>query len=129
MKLLNRSALSVKPTQAFVDWVNSLEPTLGEDDLTLDDIAGENTVYLIPEMDTPEALFAYVEERYSDILESELRAWEEDQRQWPDTLDWALFEKFLTIEHSYLAVDLDNEAELETSEVDDELLMEIDEDR
>ncbi|MGM8932689.1 hypothetical protein ACUN9V_12170 [Salinicola sp. V024] len=129
MKLLNRSALSVKPTQAFVDWVNSLEPTLGEDDLTLDDIAGENTVYLIPEMDTPEALLAYVEERYSDILESELRAWEEDQRQWPESLNWALFEEFLTLEHSYLAVDLDDEVELETSEVDDELLMENDEDR
>ncbi|WP_110655234.1 hypothetical protein [Salinicola halimionae] len=129
MKLLNRSALSVKPTQAFVDWVNSLEPTVGEDDLTLEDIAGENTVYLIPEMDTPEALLAYVEERYSDILDTELRAWEEDERQWPESLNWALFEEFLTLEHSYLAVDLDDEAELETSEVDDELLMETDEDR
>ncbi|OLO06053.1 MULTISPECIES: hypothetical protein [Salinicola] len=127
MKLLNRSALSVKPTQAFVDWVNSLEPTVGEDDLTLDDIAGENTVYLIPEMDTPEALHGYIEERYYDILESELRAWEEDERQWPESLNWALFEAFLTLEHSYLAVDLDDEAELETSEVDDELLMETDE--
>ncbi|KAA0019826.1 hypothetical protein F0A16_05780 [Salinicola corii] len=127
MKLLNRSALSVKPTQAFVDWVNSLEPTVGEDDLTLDDIAGENTVYLIPEMDTPEALQAYVGERYYDILETELRAWEEDERQWPESLDWSLFQAFLTLEHSYLAVDLDDEAELETSEVDDELLMETDE--
>ncbi|MDF3920456.1 hypothetical protein P3W43_16495 [Salinicola salarius] len=127
MKLLNRSALSVKPTQAFVDWVNSLEPTVGEDDLTLDDIAGENTVYLIPEMDTPEALHAYVGERYYDILETELRAWEEDERQWPENLDWSLFQAFLTLEHSYLVVDLDDEAELETSEVDDELLMETDE--
>ncbi|WP_110602134.1 hypothetical protein, partial [Salinicola lusitanus] len=113
--------------QAFVDWVNSLEPMVGEDDLTLEDIAGENTVYLIPEMDTPEALQAYVGERYYDILETELRAWEEDERQWPESLDWALFETFLTLEHSYLAVDLDDEAELETSEVDDELLMETDE--
>ncbi|KFF48953.1 MULTISPECIES: hypothetical protein [Salinicola] len=127
MKLLNRSALSVKPTQAFVDWVNSLEPTMGEDDLTLDDIAAETTVYLIPEMDTPEALAAYVEERCVDILESELRAWEEDSRQWPEVVDLALFEQFLTVEHSYLAIDLDDEVELETAEVDDELLMETDE--
>ncbi|WP_251976985.1 hypothetical protein [Salinicola avicenniae] len=127
MKLLNRSALSVKPTQAFVDWVNSLEPTVGDDDLTLDDIRGENTVYLIPEMDTPEALNAYVAERYVDILDSELRAWEEDERQWPETLDWALFNAFLVVEHSYLAVDLDDEAAIEVSEVDDALLMETDE--
>ncbi|MCI0510863.1 hypothetical protein C8E00_107103 [Chromohalobacter marismortui] len=128
MKLLNRSALSVKPTQAFVDWINSLEPTVGEDDLTLEDVARESTVYLIPEMDTPEALAAYVRERHLDLLENELSAWEEDARQWPEPLGWALFEQFLIVEHSYLALDLDDEVPLEISEIDDELLLETDED-
>ncbi len=128
MKLLNRSALSVKPTQAFVDWVNSLEPTVGEDDLTLDDVDRESTVYLIPEMDTPEALAAYVRERHLDILENELRAWEEDTRQWPDRLDWALFERFVMVEHSYLALDLEDDEPIEISDIDDELLLENDED-
>lgn len=126
MKLLNRSALSVKPTQAFLDWVNSLEPTVGDEDLTLDDVDRESTVYLIPEMDTPEALEAFVRERYMEVLECELRAWEEDERQWPETLDWALFQRFLRIEHSYLAVDLDDETPLEIAEVDDSLLLETD---
>lgn len=128
MKLLNRSALSVKPTQAFVDWINSLEPTMGDDDLTLDDVDRENTVYLIPEMDTPEALEGFVRERYMEVLENELRAWEEDERQWPEAVDWALFQRFLTVEHSYLAIDLDNEAALEIAEIDDALLLETDED-
>lgn len=128
MKLLNRSALSVKPTQAFVDWVNSLEPTVGEDDLTLADVDSESTVYLIPEMDTPEALAAYVRERHLDILENELRAWEEDTRQWPDRLDWALFERFVVVEHSYLALDLEDDDPIEISDIDDELLLETDED-
>ncbi len=128
MKLLNRSALSVKPTQAFVDWINSLEPTVGNDDLTLDDIDRENTVYLIPEMDTEEALDAWVRERYMDILENELRAWEEDERQWPESTDWSLFKRFLTVEHSYLAIDLDDEAPLEIADFDDAILLETDED-
>ena len=128
MKLLNRSALSVKPTQAFVDWINSLEPTMGDDDLTLDDVDRENTVYLIPEMDTPEALEGFVRERYMEVLENELRAWEEDERQWPEAVDWALFQRFLTVEHSYLAIDLDDEAALEIAEIDDALLLETDED-
>ncbi|SDM06883.1 hypothetical protein SAMN05661010_03247 [Modicisalibacter muralis] len=128
MKLLNRSALSVKPTQTFVDWINSLEPTVGDDDLTLDDVDRESTVYLIPEMDTPEALATLVRERYMEILESELRAWEEDERQWPETLDWGLFQRFLIVEHSYLAVDLDDETPLEIAEIDDALLLETDED-
>lgn len=128
MKLLNRSALSVKPTQTFVDWINSLEPTVGDDDLTLDDVDRESTVYLIPEMDTPEALATLVRERYMEILESELRAWEEDERQWPETLDWALFQRFLIVEHSYLAIDLDDETPLEIAEIDDALLLETDQD-
>ncbi|SFU60082.1 hypothetical protein [Halomonas korlensis] len=126
MKLLNRSALSVRPTRHFVDWINQLEPTMGDDDLTLDDVERESTVYLIPEMDTPEALEAFVHERYAAILETELRAWEEDERQWPERLDWSLFQRFLQIEHSYLAIDLDDEAPLEISEVDDALLLEAD---
>lgn len=128
MKLLNRSALSVKPTQPFLDWINSLEPTVGDDDLTLEDLDHESTIYLIPEMDTPEALEAFVRERYMEILENELRAWEEDERQWPESLDWALFQRFLTVEHSYLAIDLDDEAPLEIAEIDDALLLETDED-
>ena len=128
MTLLNRSALSVKPTQAFVDWINSLEPTTGDDDLTLDDVDRENTVYLIPEMDTPEALGGFVRERYMEVLENELRAWEEDERQWPEAVDWALFQRFLTVEHSYLAIDLDDEAALEIAEVEEALLLETDED-
>jgi len=126
MKLLNRSALSVRPTQAFVDWINALEPTLGGDDLTLDDVERESTIYLIPEMDTPEALETFVQERHQVILETELRAWEEDEAQWPQSLDWSLFQHFLRVEHSYLAIDLDDDTALEISEVDDALLLDND---
>ena len=128
MKLLNRSALSVRPTQHFVDWINALEPTMGDDDLTLADVDRESTVYLIPEMDTPEALEAFVRERYLEVLENELRAWEEDERQWPEALNWELFQRFLQVELSYLAIDLDGEAALEISEVDDELLADLEQD-
>jgi hypothetical protein len=106
-----------------VDWINALEPTMGDDDLTLGDVERESTVYLIPEMDTPEALEAYVRERYVEIFETELRAWEEDERQWPEALDWSLFQDFVRIEHSFLAIDLDDETALEISEVDDALLL------
>ncbi|QEA38993.1 hypothetical protein FGL86_07840 [Pistricoccus aurantiacus] len=128
MKLLNRSALSVKPTQDFVDWVNSLAPTVGDDDLTLDDVSRESTVYLIPEMETQDALETFVRERYLDVLESELRAWEEDELQWPESLDWGLFQRFLSVEHSYLAIDLDNDTPLEIAEVDDALLLDMQQD-
>ena len=57
-----------------------------------------------------------------------LRAWEEDERQWPEVIDWALFQRFVRVEHSYLAIDLDDEAPLEVAEVDESLLLETDQD-
>lgn len=120
MKLVNRSALSVTPTQAFVDWINLLEATAGEDDLILADVEHESTIYLIPEMDSEAALRSYIDDRYLDILENELQAWEGDERLWPDEVDRALFDRFLRIEHSYLAVDLDDEETLEAAEFADD---------
>ena len=126
MNVVNRSALSVRPTQAFVDWINQLEATEGEDDLLLEDVERESTVYLIGEMDSEDAIHAYLRERYLDILENELRAWEEDVRLWPETLDWSLFEEFLQIEFSYLALDLEEEQPLTVQNVDsDDLLLDV----
>lgn len=126
MNVVNRSALSVRPTQAFVDWINQLEATEGEDDLLLDDVERESTVYLIAEMDSEESVQAYLRTRYLDILENELRAWEEDVRLWPETLDWTLFEEFLQIEYSYLTLDLEEEQPLTVQNVDsDDLLLDI----
>ncbi|RKR04489.1 hypothetical protein C7446_1698 [Kushneria sinocarnis] len=127
MQLVNRSALSVRPTRAFVDWINSLEATEGDDDLTLADVEQESTVYLIPEMDSLEALQAYVRERYLDILENELQAWEEDRRYWPEPLDEAMFERFLSIEYSYMTLDLGDDDALDSVELDDDLLLDNDE--
>lgn len=126
MNVVNRSALSVRPTQAFVDWINQLEATEGEDDLLLEDVERESTIYLIGEMDSEEAILAYLRERYLDILENELRAWEEDVRLWPETLDWALFEDFLQIEFSYLALDLEEDQPLSVQSIDsDDLLLDF----
>lgn len=122
MNVVNRSALSVKPTQVFVDWINQLDATEGEDDLTLADVERESTIYLIGEMDSEEAIQAYVRDRFLDILENELRAWEEDVRLWPETLDWAMFERFLQVDYSYLALDLENEL-LDSQALDNEDLL------
>jgi hypothetical protein len=89
--------------QAAMDRITAEEITFDalveERGLTLADVEKESTVYLIPEMESPEGLDAFVRERYLEILETELRAWEEDQRQWPEAVDWSLFQRFLQVEH------------------------------
>ena len=50
MATLNRSAIVVKPKQAFLDWLHTVDPT--SHSLALRELVGEPTIYLIPECDT-----------------------------------------------------------------------------
>jgi hypothetical protein len=52
MTEVGRSAIVVTPTQPFLDWLQSVDPTSME--LTLADLGIEPTIYLIPECETPE---------------------------------------------------------------------------
>ena len=111
MKMLNRSAISVKLRQPFVDWINSISDS-GEDEVTLDDVNQESTTYLIPELEEEEDLEQLVEERYLDILENELFSWEEDDELWPEDIDRALFDEFIRLEPAFMVFDLDDQAPL-----------------
>lgn len=121
MKMLNRSAISVRLRQPFVDWINSLEDSAGEQ-VSLEEVNQEATTYLIPELEDEEALDDLIEERYLDLLENELFSWEEDEALWPDDIDRALFDAFVEIELSFMVFDLDDQAPLLSQildEVDD----------
>lgn len=118
MKMLNRSAISVRLRQPFVDWINSLEDSAGEQ-VSLEEVNQEATTYLIPELEDEEALDDLIEERYLDLLENELFSWEEDEALWPDDIDRALFDAFVEIELSFMVFDLDDQAPLLSQVLDE----------
>ncbi|SFX31809.1 hypothetical protein [Marinospirillum alkaliphilum] len=118
MKMLNRSAISVRLTQPFVDWINSLDAS-GEEQVSLEDVNQEATTYLVPELEDEDSLETLLDERYLDILENELLSWEEDTRLWPDQLDRALFDAFIEVEPSFMVFDLDDQAPLLAQVVDE----------
>ncbi len=117
MKMLNRSAITVKLTQDFVDWINGLEDD--SEQLTLQDVNEEATVYMIPEIEDEAQLNEMVQEHYLNILENELKSWEEDESQWPEKLSVALFERFLQIDPSVMVFDLDYNNGLQVASIDD----------
>jgi hypothetical protein len=117
MKMLNRSAITVKLTQDFVDWINGLEDD--SEQLTLQDVNEEATVYMIPEIEDEAQLNEMVQEHYLNILENELKSWEEDETQWPEKLSVALFERFLQIDPSVMVFDLDYNNGLQVASIDD----------
>lgn len=111
MKMLNRSAISVKLQQPFVDWINSISGS-DEDEVSLEEVNQESTCYLIPELEEEDDLENLIAERYLDILENELFSWEEDDSLWPEDIDRALFDDFIRLEPAFMVFDLDDQAPL-----------------
>ncbi|WP_027847954.1 hypothetical protein [Marinospirillum minutulum] len=117
MKMLNRSAISIQLKQPFVDWINSLDEE-GEQ-VTLEEVNLEATTYLIPELEDEDALEVFIDERHFELLENELLSWEDDDSYWPADMDRALFDEFLDVKLSFMVFDLDEQAPLLATVLDE----------
>ena len=82
MDMINRSALVVKPTQRFLDWLHRVDPTSAH--LTLQDLRREPTIYLLPEWETEEEALKYLAEGSNEIFEEQLNGWYRVPSVWPD---------------------------------------------
>lgn len=117
MKMLNRSAISIQLKQPFVDWINSLDEE-GEQ-VTLEEVNLEATTYLIPELEDEDALEVFIDERHFELLENELLSWEDDDSYWPADMDRTLFDEFLDVKLSFMVFDLDEQAPLLATVLDE----------
>ena len=91
--MLNRSAVSIRPAQPFIDWAAGLEgPTVVP---SLDD---EPTVYLVPPFDDEAQGLEVLEEAYPVLFERELFGWYEDETCWPADRDFTMFRAWFQIE-------------------------------
>jgi hypothetical protein len=84
--MINRGVLIVRPKQPFLDWATSLD-----DSGLLPNVDGEQTVYLIPDFDTPDDADSVIEEVYHEIFENELSGWHTDESAWPVNRDLKTF--------------------------------------
>ena len=99
--MLNRTALIVRPRQPFVDWVRGVE-----DDDVVPDAEGEQTVYLVPEVDTETDLDSVLRAVYAEIFERELDGWYTDESLWPADRTLSMFKQWFQIEHHTIIEDL-----------------------
>ncbi|MDO4695955.1 MAG: hypothetical protein Q4A49_00240 [Neisseria sp.] len=106
MYFVDRSAVVLKPTQVFLDWLKSTDENAPE--LTLEQIRSNCTVYLVPEFDTPEAVVAYFDECYEKIFQAEVSAWEENPEKWPESMDLQAFWRFFDVEINDMVLDMED---------------------
>lgn len=114
--MINRAVLIVRPKQPFLDWAGGLD-----DSGLLPDVEGEQTVYLIPQFDSPDDADFIVEQVYLEVFENELHGWHTVESAWPKIRDLKTFREWFTIEiHSvvedlcdYEIVDDDDDADMD----------------
>ena len=106
MYAVNRSAVTIRPKQPFVDWINS---TPGDDKYTIQQLSRERTVILLPEFQRPGDEMKHLKKICSEIFEHELFAWYMDDSTFPKKRDWKLFQEWFEIELSSEVSDMVDE--------------------
>lgn len=102
MHEIDRMAAVIRPTPAFVNWVNEHCQTL-EEKITLEDVQNDCTVLLVPVFDDSVEAENYIESLYLEIFENELSAWSLDEESWPPHRSYELFQQLFYIEfHSFV---------------------------
>ena len=81
MYFVDRTAVVLKPTARFLEWLKSADENMP--DLTIEQIRANCSVFLVPQFDEPEEVIAYFDERYQQIFEAELAGWDIDKSKWP----------------------------------------------
>lgn len=104
MKFINRCVVTLKPKQALVDWVNSLE------EVEVPEVWDfEGGAYLLDEHETEEALLADIQSKAPLMMENEFSVWTEEEGLWPDQRDFAFMQQWFHIHIAVAAFDMGKE--------------------
>lgn len=97
--MLNRAAIILKPKAPFVDWINSSDPSIGNE-ISIDETNEERTVFLVPEeaVDDPVNLLHWLKLNWQSLFESELDGWYTDESMWPQDRTFELFQEWVEVE-------------------------------
>jgi hypothetical protein len=106
MITINRNAIVLRPSQPFLDWLHRVDPTSNE--LRLEDLRREPTVYLLPECENQEEARAYVGEVCGLIFEEQLGDWYRVPSSWPNRRDLDALDRWFEWSFHSMVVDLSN---------------------
>ena len=102
-KMVNRAALIVKAKEPFRKWIYDLQ---APEDVTIEYINDDSTLYLIPEYDDDRQRDRILKNIYPNIFEGQLNEWCTDEDMWPQKRTLALFRKWFEVEYHAIVEDL-----------------------
>jgi hypothetical protein len=99
--MINRGVLIVRPKRPFIDWAARLD-----DSGVVPDVDGEQTAYLIPDLDGDDDVEDILERVYAKVFERELWGWHTDESAWPVKRALEVFGEWFAIELHFVVEDL-----------------------
>ena len=103
MRLVKRSAITLKPKQPYFDWANQLDDGPKIDAET----DSEASIYLLEDgSDFEFYLEALLSPHYKEIFEEELESWHRNKADWPVAGDLAMFLAWFDVEVHSMVFDL-----------------------
>ena len=80
-----------------------------ESELTLEDLAREPSVYLIPECESGEEVRKVLRELCEEIFNEQLDGWYRDEASWPEDRSFKVFRRWFDFEYHWMLLDLCDE--------------------
>ncbi|MCP4298088.1 MAG: hypothetical protein GY786_21075 [Proteobacteria bacterium] len=105
---VDRSLITLKPTQAFLDWCNEVERRIDPVNpklLEYESVCILKNAYLTPELETQEEFDKWMKKNFKAIFEEEVAGWYIDPELWPKKMDLRTFRKFFQIEFIDMVLD------------------------
>lgn len=99
---INRSAISIKPLQPFIDWHNKVYPDSKIDTTDLDEV----NIYLINNSNFYD-IESYLKKKFDLYFKMELEDWCQDKRTWPKKRNYKMFKQWFRIDISTAIYDLE----------------------
>ena len=99
---INRFAVILRPTQAYLDWTRSCPDP--DPATTLESLCEESTVYMIP--DKGRGPGEYEKRHFKRMFVAELAAWYLDETYWPKNMSFDAFCRFFEVQVASCVFDL-----------------------
>jgi hypothetical protein len=99
---INRSAISLKPLQPFIDWHNNIYP---DSKINASDF-NEVNIYLINNT-YYEDVEAHLKKKFDNYFMRELEGWHTNKKEWPQKRNYKMFKNWFQINISTAVLDLE----------------------
>lgn len=99
---INRSAISLKPLQPFIDWHNTIYPDSKIDESFFQEV----NIYLINNT-YYEDVEAHLKKKFDNYFQRELEGWHTNKKEWPQRRNYKMFKEWFRIDISTAVLDLE----------------------